>query len=199
MDLCTSRTGQLDSTRVLDVLKPGSPMFSSSAYTGRPAACSAQRLTSPAHGDHCALYRCLKFSVLLTLQRTGSSPDKAVGYHMRDTREYALAYSEGSSTRGYGIYIQWPDATTSRVCGPMGEETCSFDCELKAVAKCLKIVTKRQQEEAAVFGVIIFTYCRGIEQTLGGFSREDVRKAVLLADHLKKTEKERTVVQLLPM
>ncbi|GFO05079.1 hypothetical protein PoB_003158400 [Plakobranchus ocellatus] len=41
-------------------------------------------------------------------------------------REYALAYSDGSSTGGagngvYGIYILWPNGSTTRICGPVGD------------------------------------------------------------------------------
>ncbi|GFN86568.1 hypothetical protein PoB_001307400 [Plakobranchus ocellatus] len=61
-----------------------------------------------------------------------------------------------------------PDGMTSRVCGPVGEQTCSFGCELKAVTECLRVVIRRQQEGAALHGVVIFTDCRALEQALGG-------------------------------
>ncbi|GFN79018.1 hypothetical protein PoB_000552400 [Plakobranchus ocellatus] len=52
-------------------------------------------------------------------------------------REYAIAYTGGSSTGGtgnggYGIYFLWPDGSTTRKCGPVGEWTCSYEWELKA-------------------------------------------------------------------
>ncbi|GFN90909.1 hypothetical protein PoB_001741500 [Plakobranchus ocellatus] len=44
-------------------------------------------------------------------------------------------------------------------------------------------------------GMVIFTHCRALMQTLGGFGREDVGEAVLLADNYQKTEGMRSVVQ----
>ncbi|GFN81971.1 ribonuclease h1 [Plakobranchus ocellatus] len=102
-------------------------------------------------------------------------------------KEYALAYSDGSSTGGtgnggYGIYIPWPDGATSRICGPVGEIARSYDCE-----------------EAALPGVFIFTDCRALVHAPVRSGRESVGEAVLLAGYLQKTERMRTVVQGLPL
>ncbi|GFN82318.1 RNA-directed DNA polymerase from mobile element jockey [Plakobranchus ocellatus] len=66
-------------------------------------------------------------------------------------RESAIAYTDGSSTRGtgnggYGIYFLWPDGSTTRKCGPVGEWTCSYECELMAVTECLQVVIEKQRE-----------------------------------------------------
>ncbi|GFO04414.1 hypothetical protein PoB_003091900 [Plakobranchus ocellatus] len=68
-------------------------------------------------------------------------------------REYALAYSDGSSTGctgngGYGSYFLWPDGNTTRICGPVGETTCSYECELMVVTECLRVVIEKQREAA---------------------------------------------------
>ncbi|GFO07949.1 mannose receptor, c type 1a [Plakobranchus ocellatus] len=118
-------------------------------------------------------------------------------------REYALAYSNGSSTGGavnggYGIYFLWPDGSTTRICGPIGESTCSYECELMAARECLRVVIEKQRERAALPGVVIFTDCRALVQALGGSRSEYVDGAVLLADYMQKTEGVQTVVQWLP-
>ncbi|GFN90703.1 2-hydroxyacyl-coa lyase 1 [Plakobranchus ocellatus] len=51
----------------------------------------------------------------------------------RKTQEYALSYSDGSSTGdagngGYGIYFLWPDGSTTRIRGPVRDWTCSYEC-----------------------------------------------------------------------
>ncbi|GFO05990.1 hypothetical protein PoB_003249500 [Plakobranchus ocellatus] len=71
-------------------------------------------------------------------------------------REYAIAYTDGSSTGGtgnggYGIYFLWPDGSTTRKCGPVGEWTCSYECELMAVTECLRVVIGKQREGAALW------------------------------------------------
>ncbi|GFO38165.1 hypothetical protein PoB_006467000 [Plakobranchus ocellatus] len=75
-------------------------------------------------------------------------------------------YSDGSSTgstryKGYKIYIRWPASSTFLICGPEGEQICSFDREFKAVSvtASLKIIAGRQQEEAALPGMAIFSDC----------------------------------------
>ncbi|GFO24655.1 hypothetical protein PoB_005116000 [Plakobranchus ocellatus] len=76
--------------------------------------------------------------------------------------------------------------STSRVCGFVGEQTCSIDCELKAVTECFKVITRRHQGENALSSVVIFTECGVLP--LGGSDREDVGEEVLLAGHLQKIE-----------
>ncbi|GFO23800.1 hypothetical protein PoB_005030500 [Plakobranchus ocellatus] len=66
--------------------------------------------------------------------------------------DYALAYSDDSSTGGtgtggYGIYFLWPNGSTTRICGPVGESTCSYECELIAVTECLRVVIVYQRKE----------------------------------------------------
>ncbi|GFO44645.1 reverse transcriptase [Plakobranchus ocellatus] len=99
---------------------------------------------------------------------------------------------------GYGIYFLWPDGSTTQKCGPLGERTCSYECELTAVTECLKVVIEKQQQAAALPGVVILTDCRALVQALGGSRSENVREAVLLADHLLKTEGVQTTVQWIP-
>ncbi|GFN81956.1 hypothetical protein PoB_000846200 [Plakobranchus ocellatus] len=94
-------------------------------------------------------------------------------------REYAIAYTDGSSTEGkgnggYGIYFLWPDGSTTRKCGPVGEWTCSCECEL----------IWKQREGAALPGVVILTDCRALVQALGDSGSKGVGEAVLLADYL---------------
>ncbi|GFN94041.1 reverse transcriptase [Plakobranchus ocellatus] len=113
-------------------------------------------------------------------------------------RENAIAYMDGSSTGGtgnggYGIYFLWPDGSTTRKCGPVGEWTCSYEFELMAVTECLRIVIGKQREGAALPGVVILTDCRAL--ALGGSGSECVGEAVLLADYLLKTEGVQTMVQ----
>ncbi|GFO23585.1 Pol-like protein [Plakobranchus ocellatus] len=67
-----------------------------------------------------------------------------------------------------------------------------------AVTECLRVVIEKQREEAALPGVVVFTGCRALVQVLGGSRSEGVGGAVLLADHLQKTEGMWTVVQWLP-
>ncbi|GFO21698.1 hypothetical protein PoB_004820300 [Plakobranchus ocellatus] len=71
----------------------------------------------------------------------------------------------GQGNGGYGIYILWPDGKISRICG-----------------LCVRFVIRGKQKGAALLGVVIFTDCRALVQTLGGSDREDVGKTVLLAD-----------------
>ncbi|GFO28546.1 hypothetical protein PoB_005505100 [Plakobranchus ocellatus] len=83
-------------------------------------------------------------------------------------RECAIAYTDGSSTGGtgnggYGIYFLWPDGSTTRKCGPVGEWTCSYECELTAVTECLRVVIEKQREGAALPSVVILTDCRPLE------------------------------------
>ncbi|GFO36404.1 hypothetical protein PoB_006290900 [Plakobranchus ocellatus] len=47
-----------------------------------------------------------------------------------------------------------------------GRMTCSFDCELRAVTECLRVVIGRQRGGGALVGVIIFTDCQALVQTL---------------------------------
>ncbi|GFN97873.1 hypothetical protein PoB_002437900 [Plakobranchus ocellatus] len=101
-------------------------------------------------------------------------------------REYTLAYSDGSLTRGtgnggYGIYILRPDGSLSRIHGPVGETTCSYECELMAVIECPRVFIRKQREGAALPGLVIFTDCRALVQTLGGSGSENVGWAMLLA------------------
>ncbi|GFO13133.1 RNAse h [Plakobranchus ocellatus] len=115
-------------------------------------------------------------------------------------RQCAIAYTDGSSTRGtgnggYGIYFLWPDGSTTQRCGPVGERTCSYECELTAVTECLKVVIEKQRQGAALPGVVILTDCRALVQALGGSRSENVGEAVLLADHLLKTEGVRTTTR----
>ncbi|GFN74335.1 hypothetical protein PoB_000084100 [Plakobranchus ocellatus] len=105
--------------------------------------------------------------------------------------EYAQNYSDGSSTGGtgnggHGINILSPDCTTARICSPVGERTCSFDCELKTVTECSQIVIRKLRGGTAQPGVLIFTDCRALVQPLGKSVREDLGKAVLLADYLRE-------------
>ncbi|GFN75861.1 RNAse h [Plakobranchus ocellatus] len=114
-------------------------------------------------------------------------------------RQCAIAYTDGSSTGGtgnggYGIYFLWPDGSTTRKCGPVGEWTCSYECELTAVTECLKVVIEKQREGAALPGVAILTDCRALVQALGGSRSENVGEAVLIADYLLKTEGVQTTV-----
>ncbi|GFN84963.1 RNA-directed DNA polymerase from [Plakobranchus ocellatus] len=118
-------------------------------------------------------------------------------------REYALTYTDGSSTGGaenggYGIYFLWPDGSITRICGPVGNWTCSYECELIVVTECLRVVIEKQREGAALPGVVIFTDCRALVWALGGSGSEGVGEAVLLADYLLKTEGVQTVVQWIP-
>ncbi|GFN89828.1 hypothetical protein PoB_001633400 [Plakobranchus ocellatus] len=82
-----------------------------------------------------------------------------------------------------------------RICGPVGDWTCSYECELMAVTECLRVVIEKQGKGAALPGVVIFTHCRALVQALGGSVSEGVGEAVLLGDYLLKTEGVRTVVQ----
>ncbi|GFO19798.1 hypothetical protein PoB_004630300 [Plakobranchus ocellatus] len=84
---------------------------------------------------------------------------------------------------------------TTRICGPVGEWTCSYECELMAVTECLRVVIENQREGVALLGVVMFTDCRALVWALGGSGSKGVGKAVLLADYLLKTEGVRTVVQ----
>ncbi|GFO18763.1 hypothetical protein PoB_004526800 [Plakobranchus ocellatus] len=93
------------------------------------------------------------------------------------------------------IGILWPDGTTFRLCGPVGEQNCRFDCELKAFTKCLSVITRRQREGAALPGMVIFTDCRASVQALGISGKEDLEKAVLVANQPQKTEGVKTTVQ----
>ncbi|GFN85280.1 RNA-directed DNA polymerase from mobile element jockey-like [Plakobranchus ocellatus] len=115
-------------------------------------------------------------------------------------REHAIAHTDGSSTGGtgnggYGIYILWPDGSTTRKCGPVGEWTCSYECELMAVTECLPVIIEKQREGAALPGVVMLTDCRVLVQALGGSGSEGVGEAVLLADYLLKSEGVWTMVQ----
>ncbi|GFO14598.1 ribonuclease h [Plakobranchus ocellatus] len=92
----------------------------------------------------------------------------------------------------------WPDGSTTRICGPVGEWTCSYECELMAVTECLCVVIGKQREGAALPGLVILTDCRALVWALGGSGSEGVGEAVLLADYLLKTEGVRTVVQWIP-
>ncbi|GFO26813.1 RNA-directed DNA polymerase from [Plakobranchus ocellatus] len=119
------------------------------------------------------------------------------------TREYAIAYTDGSSTGGtgnggYGICFLWPDGSTTRICGLVGDWTCSYECELMAVTECLRVDIENQREGVALPGVVILTDCRTLVWALGGSGSEGVGEAVLLVDYLLKTEGVRTVVQWIP-
>ncbi|GFO12474.1 hypothetical protein PoB_003897900 [Plakobranchus ocellatus] len=110
----------------------------------------------------------------------------------------AVEHPGGTGNRRFRIYILWPDGATYRVCGPVEEQCCCCDCELKAViTSCLRIIPRKQQEEAAL-PVVIFTDYRAFVQALGRSGREDVGEAAMLADRLQKTEGVRNVVQWLP-
>ncbi|GFO19577.1 hypothetical protein PoB_004608200 [Plakobranchus ocellatus] len=90
---------------------------------------------------------------------------RALSLETRYGREYALEYSDGSSTGGagnggYGIYFLWPDGSTTRICGSEGDWTCCYECELMAVTECLRVVIEKQREGAALPVVVIFTDCR---------------------------------------
>ncbi|GFN86200.1 RNA-directed DNA polymerase from [Plakobranchus ocellatus] len=78
------------------------------------------------------------------------------------------------------------------------ENKLAASISLKSVAECLRVVTRRQQKGVMLPGMVISTDYRALVQALGGSNREDIREAVLLADHLQKTEGVRTVVQWLP-
>ncbi|GFN92816.1 RNAse h [Plakobranchus ocellatus] len=119
------------------------------------------------------------------------------------TVESAISYTDGSSTGGtgngsYGIYFLWSDGSTTRKCGPVGEWTCSYECELMVVTECLPVIIEKQWEGAALPGAVILTDCRALVQALGDSGSESVREAVLLADYLLKTEGVQTMVQWIP-
>ncbi|GFO04575.1 hypothetical protein PoB_003108000 [Plakobranchus ocellatus] len=76
----------------------------------------------------------------------------------------------------------WPEGSTTPICGPLEENTCNYECELMAVTECLRVITKKQREGAALPGLVIFTDCRAF----GGSGSEGVGRAVLLADYLQK-------------
>ncbi|GFO49853.1 hypothetical protein PoB_007635800 [Plakobranchus ocellatus] len=61
---------------------------------------------------------------------------------------------------GYGIYFLWADGSTTRICGPVGERTSSYDSGLRAVTECLRVMIEKQLEGAELLGVVIFTDCR---------------------------------------
>ncbi|GFO48818.1 RNA-directed DNA polymerase from [Plakobranchus ocellatus] len=123
--------------------------------------------------------------------------------HSKPLRGSAIAYTDGSSTGGtgnggYGIYFLWSDGSTTRKCGPVGEWTCSYECELMTVTEYLRVVIEKQREGAALPGVVILTNCRALVQALGDSGSESVGEAVLLADYLLKTEGVQTMVQWIP-
>ncbi|GFN74723.1 hypothetical protein PoB_000122900 [Plakobranchus ocellatus] len=110
----------------------------------------------------------------------------------------------GTGNGGYRIYFLWPDGSTTRICGPVGETTHSYECELMAVTECLPVMIRKQQEGDAMpamavsFGTLSYFLDRALMQGLGGSGSEGVGGAMLLADYLQKTEGVQTVVQWLP-
>ncbi|GFO11599.1 hypothetical protein PoB_003810400 [Plakobranchus ocellatus] len=58
------------------------------------------------------------------------------------------------------------DDSTTRICGPVGETTYSYDCEVMAVTECLRFTIKKQRKGAALPGVVIFTDYRALVQAL---------------------------------
>ncbi|GFN81607.1 hypothetical protein PoB_000811300 [Plakobranchus ocellatus] len=82
----------------------------------------------------------------------------------------------------------WPSGSTSRIYRLVQETTCSYECELKAINKCLCVIIRRQRGGAVLQGRVIFTDCLALVQVLGGYSSERVGGAVLLSDYLQETE-----------
>ncbi|GFO10947.1 hypothetical protein PoB_003745200 [Plakobranchus ocellatus] len=108
---------------------------------------------------------------------------------------FSQAFKNDFNRDSNGIYILWPNGSTIWICGPVGETTCSFACELMAITECLRVVIMTQREGAALPGLVIFTDYRALVQALGGSGSEGVGGAALLEDYLQKTERVRTVVQ----
>ncbi|GFO39349.1 hypothetical protein PoB_006585400 [Plakobranchus ocellatus] len=84
--------------------------------------------------------------------------------------------------------VGWYKISYMRTARGLREITCSYECELKAINECLRVVIRRQREGAALSGVVIFNDFRALVQALGGSDSESVRGAELLTDYLQKTE-----------
>ncbi|GFO03225.1 hypothetical protein PoB_002973000 [Plakobranchus ocellatus] len=70
----------------------------------------------------------------------------------------------GTGNGDYGFYILRPDGLTDWVSRPVEDQSGTFDCELKAGIEC--VIIKRQQVGNAMPGVVIFTHCPALVQTL---------------------------------
>ncbi|GFO18292.1 hypothetical protein PoB_004479700 [Plakobranchus ocellatus] len=114
--------------------------------------------------------------------------------------DHTLTYSDHSSTGGivsggYGIYILYPEGLTSWVCRFVREglKKNSFLCQLKAVTKCYREVSREHQEVGPFPGMDIFTDCRAFVHALDGFGAADAREVFLPADSPGRVEVRRVV------
>ncbi|GFO25179.1 hypothetical protein PoB_005168400 [Plakobranchus ocellatus] len=64
----------------------------------------------------------------------------------------------------YGIYMLWPDDSTSRECRSVREKTCRFDCQLKSVLSSHRKV---------------FTYCRALVQAVNESGRANTERVTV--------------------
>ena len=92
---------------------------------------------------------------------------------------FAKCYIDGSATEGtkdggFGVTIKWPGvATETELKGPVGNRTCSFDCERPAFEACVASLTERQ-ERVSLLGAVIFCDCLALLQALSGRSSTGV-------------------------
>ncbi|GFO48555.1 reverse transcriptase [Plakobranchus ocellatus] len=119
---------------------------------------------------------------------------------------YAIRYMDGSAENGigkggYSVLYQWPDGTTTREAGSVGSICCSYDCEYKALLKCLKGTIRRHREVGPLPGVAILTDCQALLHNLKRAGSAEVGEAMCLIDELQRLEKVRLEVyksELLP-
>ena len=81
--------------------------------------------------------------------------------------------------------IKWPGvATETELKGPVGNRTCSFDCEKAAFEACVASLTERQ-ERLPLPGAVIFCDCQALLQALSGRSSTGVGDAMLGIEKLR--------------
>ena len=59
---------------------------------------------------------------------------------------------------------------TTRTNGPVGQRTCSYDCEKAALHACIRLLKERHERGDPLHGVVILSDCRSLVQNLGGFN-----------------------------
>ena len=104
---------------------------------------------------------------------------------------------ESTTEGGYAVYIEWKIQETSRISGPVGHRTCSFECEKAALHECVRLLKERHDGGDQFPGAVIFWYCRSLVQNLGGFNPTNTGSILSILEQLRQADV-RIICQWIP-
>ena len=133
--------------------------------------------------------------VRLDIGLKGPQVQKAAALEYIDSypAEYVRCYIDGSATEGtsddgYGVYIKWKSQEPTRTSGPVGQRTCSYECEKAVLHTCIRLLKERHDRGDQFPGAVIFCDCRSLVQNLGGFNPTSMGDILSITEQLRQAD-----------